>query len=122
MLKGPKETVLYVAYSYLPFGGVFCETEIPPTIYLSLCVPGVRVFCALVRICVSFHRNENFWDFADVLEEIFIKIRKKLEIFKGALYEGCSKSKVPYFLSFFIGNAETNYQGNSVQEVCTTTL
>ncbi len=36
-------------------------------------------------------------------------------------YEGCSKSKVLYFC-LFLGNAEINYQGKNVQEVCTTTL
>ncbi len=37
-------------------------------------------------------------------------------------YEGCSKSKVPYFLSSFLGSTEINYQEENVQEVCTTTL
>ncbi len=37
-------------------------------------------------------------------------------------YKGCSKSTVPHFLSFFLGNTEINYQRENVQEVCTSTL
>ncbi len=37
-------------------------------------------------------------------------------------YEGYSKSKIPYFLSFFLGKTEINYQRQNVQEVCATTL
>ncbi len=32
------------------------------------------------------------------------------------------KVRSPYFLSFFLGNTEINYQGENVQEVCTTIL
>ncbi len=39
-----------------------------------------------------------------------------------AYYEGCSKSKVPIFVFFFVDNTEINYLGENVQEVCTTTL
>ncbi len=38
------------------------------------------------------------------------------------MYKGCSKSKVPHFLSFFLGNNEINYWVENVQEVCTNTL
>ncbi len=69
-----------------------------------------EIFLRCWRLCGNFGETvEKFWErFKEILEKIF--------------YEGCSKSKVSYFWLFFKGNTEIHYQGENVQEICTTTL